>query len=187
MSEELIYFKKWNGENIKRPMFQYDKKDKPLVKFLNKQAKECCEGRVSTVKTIYNSKEELIGYYAIAMSHIESSKLFDEKKVSTFPHPAIKLGRILLDSNYRGKKYGTAVLMHIIQTAQQLNDKFVACRFIIVDSKPKVVRFYQRNGFIEVKENKRGKLRRLIKTLSFPVKKVISHNETIPMLFDLKL
>jgi len=193
MPEELIRFKKWNGEKIERPHFQFAKGDKPLVKFFNKDSKDCCDGRVSTIRTIYNSKDEFIGYYAIAMSQIDSSSLFDEKKVCTFPHPAIKLGRVLIDSRYRNKGkydkkgYGTAVIKNIIHIAQQLNEKFIACRFITVDAKTGVVEFYKKAGFQEIKEKDGNKFKHLKKSiLGILCKAKINTNTTVPMLFDLK-
>lgn len=96
---KLIYFRDWKGEKIESKSFEFNEGDEPLVDFFNDQVKDCVEGRVSTVKVMYNEKDEFVGYYAIAMSYIESGDLYDEKRVTTFPHPAIKLGRLDRDND----------------------------------------------------------------------------------------
>lgn len=161
----LIYFKNWHGEKIDKKTFRYEDKDQPLVDFLNDQASLLIHGRVSTIKCIYNDDNKFIGYYATSMSYIEAPNLYDEKRVATFPHPSIKIGRLLIDKNYQGKGIGRAAIKHIIMIAQKLN-QFVACRFIILDAKPHAVGFYQKVGFVII-----GKSRR--------------KTDTIPMLFDL--
>lgn len=163
---ELIYFRNWNGEKIDKETFQYEKQDQPLVNFFNNQASSLVKGRVSTIKSFYNEENYFIGYYAISMSHIEAPNLYDEKRVATFPHPAIKIGRLLIDKNCRGKGIGRVAIKHIIMIAQKLN-QFVACRFIILDAKPQAIGFYEKIGFVII-----GKARK--------------RADTVPMLFDLQ-
>ena len=165
MSRGQIIFKKYNNEKIDQS-FEYNKQDKPLVDFFNNKAKDFISNRVSTIKTI-SLNNKFIGYYAIAMSSVEASDLYDEKKAATFPHPCIKLGRILINKNLRGKRIGKSVIIHIIQIAQALN-KHVSCRFIAVDAKKGVEGFYLKNGFIPIKQNKQ------------------KSEDTTTMLFDLK-
>lgn len=162
---KLVYFKDWKGEKIGAG-FEYDKRDKPLVDFLNKRAQKCVEGKVTTIKSIYNEADEFIGYYALSMSYIEAAELYDEKKVATFEHPALKLGRLLIDKRCRGQKIGTAAITHIVMLAKKINE-FVACRFIVLDSKPWVVEFYKLRGFVVIGEENS------------------SEDDTVPMLFDL--
>lgn len=160
----LVYFRNWDGEKIEDD-FEYDKRDKPLVDFLNKRAEACVNGKVTTIKAIYSENNEFIGYYAISMSYIEAEDLYDEKRVATFPHPALKLGKLLIDKRCRGQKIGTAAITHIVMLAKRLSD-VVACRFVILDSKPWVVDFYKRNGFAVIGKLEEGE-------------------STVPMLFDL--
>lgn len=162
----LIYFRNWNGEEINKETFQYEDLDKPLVEFLNNQALSLIQGRVSTIKSLYNENKEFVGYYAISMSYIEAPSLYDEKRVATFPHPAVKIGRLLINKRHQGKGIGRAAIKHIIMIAQKLNE-FVACRFIILDAKPHAVGFYEKVGFVVAGNARKRK-------------------DTVPMLFDLK-
>ncbi len=144
----VVRFRDWNGEKIGSD-FEYDQRDKPLVDFLNKRAKKFVDGRVTTIKSLFDEGNNFLGYYAVAMSSIEAPDLYDEKRVATFPHPALKIGRLLIDKKLRGQRIGSAAIASIVQLAKVIN-KFVACRFILVDSKPWVVEFYQKNGFVVV-------------------------------------
>jgi len=151
MYKDLIIFKNYNGEKIDKS-FEYEEKDEPLVKFFNKQSAELVKKRISTIKTItYNG--QFIGYYSISMSSIEAGSLFDEKRSATWPHPAIIIGRILLDKRFRHGGFGTKVILSIIFLAKKLN-QFCACRFIIVDAKKGVEGFYEKTGFLAVKKEK---------------------------------
>lgn len=161
---KLVYFRNWNGEKIDKD-FEYEKRDKPLADFFNKRAKSCIEGKVTTIRTIYDDENKFIGYYVLSMSYIEAEDLYDEKRVATFPHPALKLGRLLIDKKYRGQRIGIAAITHIVMLAKKLND-FVVCRFIILDSKPWVVGFYEKMGFVVIG-------------------KIDKKESTVPMLFDL--
>lgn len=162
----LVRFRDWDGEKI-GDEFGFDKRDKPLIDFFNKRAEKFIDGRVTTIKSLYDENDNFLGYYAVSMSSIEAPDLYDEKRVATFPHPALKIGRLLVDKKLRGQKIGTAAIASIVQLAKAIN-RFVACRFILVDSKPWVVEFYQKNGFVvvggEINEN----------------------SSTVEMLFDLK-
>lgn len=165
MSESLIVFKKYNGEKI-GGSFEYDKKDKPLVNFLNTKAEQLIRDKISTIKTIYYN-DEFIGYYSISMSTVDSGDLYDEKRSSTYSHPAILIGRLLVDKRFRGMHLGRKTIITIILLANHLN-KLCACRFIAVDSKEDVVEFYKRVGFLPLGKDKQ------------------KNENTTTMLFDLK-
>jgi len=162
----LVYFRNWEGEKIKEGVFEYGENDQPLVDFLNKKAEKFIRQRISTVKTIY-FEGNFVGYYAIAMSSITASDLFDEKRTSTLPHPAIIIGKLLIDKKHRNKKLGSTTIVNIVRVAQMLH-KHAACRFIIVDAKKGVEKFYESNGFQKI--------------MSEDAKK---QTEITPMLFDL--
>lgn len=136
---------------------------------MNDDAAVCVEGRVSTIKTVYDEIDRFIGYFAIAMSSIKSKELYDEKRVAPFPHPTLLLGRMMLSKDCRGKRIGSKIIDYIVMLAQKLN-KFAACRFIAVDSKLHVVGFYKKKGFIEVGYDKKKRKK----------------ERMVPMLFDLK-
>lgn len=161
----LIYFRNWNGEKIDSKTFKYEDRDQPLVDFLNNQAEALTKGCVSTIKTIYNDEGRFIGYYAISMSYIEAPNLYDEKRVATFPHPSIKIGRLLIDQSCRNQGIGRGAIKHIIMLAKKLNE-FVACRFIILDAKPHAQSFYEKIGFVVIEKAKK-------------------RENSLPMLFDL--
>lgn len=165
MSEDLIIFKKYNGEKIGKS-FEYEDKDKPLVNFLNKQAKKLIRDKISTIKTIYYN-DEFIGYYSISMSTVDSGDLYDEKRSATYSHPAILIGRLLVDKKFRGMRVGRKTIITLILLAKHLNE-LCACRFIAVDSKKDVVGFYKKMGFLPLGEDKQKK------------------EDTVTMLFDLK-
>lgn len=146
--DKVIVFRNYAGESISET-FVYDSSDKPLVTFFNRDADKLIKGRISTIKTIY-LENKFIGYFTLSMSSVEANSLLDEKRIATFPHPAIKIGRLLIDKKFRGLGIGGKIITYIAQLAQSLN-KLSACRFLIVDAKKGVENFYHKNGFVEVK------------------------------------
>lgn len=186
-----IKFENWRNEKINKENFQWDPIDQPLVDFYNRFAKKFTKGRISTIKNIFDQNGKMIGYYAVAMSSTESSTLFDSKRDSSFPHPTLMLGRVLLCKTCRDRKIGTRVIDHVVMLAQNLN-RFAACRFIAVDSKPHVQGFYKKMGFEAVEPKPKNFLGKTIFFLTSIPRKIFvliskKSESTVTMLFDLKV
>ena len=72
-------------------------------------------------------------------------------RVNKYPvYPAVKIVRLAIDKAIQGNGYGEEL---IAWTIAHVIDKILpnaGCRFLIVDSKPESVGFYEKSGFILV-------------------------------------
>ena len=139
-----LKFAKYEG----RPLpsyFKYGEIDEELVSFYNEDAKKYQNEKLTTVIDVFLD-EKLVGYFAYTVSEIRKGEILAKHKLASFPHPCLKLGRLLVCGSMRKRGVGTAILQHFAMTALKLSEN-VAIRYLTVDSKPGVVNFYKRFGF----------------------------------------
>ena len=127
------------------------KDDTDLDAFLKEDAVKQQNQKINvTYVAIDKSTEKIIGYVTIMtdklrVSNKEKKELQLIGQYSDFP--SVKIGRLAVDKNYSGKKVGTAMLQYITGLTLE-NAETIGCRFLIVDSYPKSVGFYQKIGFV---------------------------------------
>ncbi|MEB4589961.1 GNAT family N-acetyltransferase [Candidatus Thiothrix sp. Deng01] len=98
---------------------------------------------------------KVLGYYTLSAAHIRHDELPEEaaKKFPRYPIPAALLGRMATDTAARGANLhvGSKLLVHAMkQTLKATGTLGVAC--MVVDAKPEAVGFYQRFGFMPLKQ-----------------------------------
>jgi GNAT superfamily N-acetyltransferase len=75
-------------------------------------------------------------------------KLSDQHR-SIYAFPALKIGRLAVQTEYQHSGIGKWLLEHAIGTAVQMNfDLAVGCRFITLDAYPSAMGWYEKNGFV---------------------------------------
>lgn len=123
---------------------------------------------------------KIVGFYSVLNDRIsrkECKTSSQQRKVlKDIPHkkrgyshfPAVKLGRLGVDSNHENSGLGSKIL-DFIKINFITNNK-TGCRFITVDAynDPCVIAFYKKNGFVE-----------------FPVKEEEKQEDTLLLYFDL--
>ena len=135
---------------VGRPLpsyFKCEKTDEELASFYNEDAKKLQNEKLTTVIDVFLD-EKLVGYFAYTVSEIRKGEMLTKHKLAPFPHPCLKLGRLLVCGSMRKRGVGTAILQHFAMTALKLSEN-VAIRYLTVDSKPDAVNFYKRFGFID--------------------------------------
>jgi len=75
-------------------------------------------------------------------------------------YPAVKVGRLAVNKNHKGKDIGTSIVSFLIDSF--LTNNKTGCRFITVDAYNKSLGFYEKNGFIYLTEKDKGKDTRLM-------------------------
>lgn len=98
---------------------------------------------------------KVLGYYTLSAAHIRHDELPDNvaKKFPRYPIPAALLGRMATDTKTRntGLNVGSKLLVHAMkQTLKAGSTLGVAC--VVVDAKPEAASFYQRFGFVPLKQ-----------------------------------
>ena len=75
-------------------------------------------------------------------------------------YPAVKIGRLAVNKNHKGKDIGTSIISYLIDSFLTKNK--TGCRFITVDAYCKSLGFYEKNGFRYLTEKDKGKDTRLM-------------------------
>jgi GNAT superfamily N-acetyltransferase len=143
---EELQFKKYSGDSLPEN-FEYNENDFDLVRFYNEDAERLQNESIVNVYDVFY-KKGLIGFVAYCPSEIHFSALKKEDKLAPFSHPAIKIGRLLVCNTMRGCRVGTHILTFVVAKAIKFKEE-ISFRFIIADSLPQSVGFYQKNGFID--------------------------------------
>ena len=74
-------------------------------------------------------------------------EIFIDKGINYKSLPAIKIGRLCVNSSFERRGVGTLLIDFVIETLNQLNSKYLGCRVISLDSKQNAIKFYEKNGF----------------------------------------
>jgi GNAT superfamily N-acetyltransferase len=83
---------------------------------------------------ILDADDTVVAYASIAMTGIDHSAVpSGVAKHTPDPVPALLLGRLAVDRRYHGQGVGTALVAHVLATAEELNAK-AACRAIVVSA-----------------------------------------------------
>lgn len=75
-------------------------------------------------------------------------------------YPAVKLGRLGVDDSFKGKKIGKSILDYLKYLF--ITNNRTGCRYITVDAYNQSIGFYQKNGFLFLKNKDEGGHTRLM-------------------------
>lgn len=116
----------------------------------------------------YNPKNELAGYMtllsdAIRVHGTSLGQSFLDKGVAYKTLPALKIGRMCVDSKYLRKGIGTEMISFAARTLLEINER-IGCRYVVADAKQDAKHFYDKLNFLVLKDREKG---------------------TVPMFFDM--
>lgn len=123
----------------------------PLKTFLQKHAKSYHSKNVTkTYVLVTRTDNKVWGYVSLVCSQIQllpenSPDDIDGYKYSEYP--SIKIVRLAVDARIKDRDLGTKLVSWSISIAKNKIMPAVGCRFLVVDSKPSAIRFYEKSGF----------------------------------------
>ena len=138
----------------------FDCGDTDLNEFLFEKAKEFKKAFLATTFLI-ESESKTVAYYSIfhdslniEEQYFASKNMFKKFLKNLVPHPkrhlksfpALKIGRLGIDKEYKGIGLGKKIVSYIIIETLNLNDK-QACKLITVDAYSESIGFYCNMGF----------------------------------------
>lgn len=142
---DLSFFP-FKGEKIPKS-FSFLAKNKPLVDFFNKSASSCTKNVVSKIFVIKDENNTFLGYVALALKSFKKDKLSPPKSRGVFDRPALVIGQLLIDENFRRKGFGKTVLKWVIAVSRIVS-VFVPLRLLIVEALNDEAReYYEARGF----------------------------------------
>lgn len=123
-----------------------------LDRYLRQQARQDMERRVAAVFVLVgDSPDQVAGYYTLSATGVLLSDAPPDV-VRHFPRypvvPAILLGRLAVDTRFRGRRYGELLLLDALYRGL-CNRAEIGAAAIIVDARDADARtFYGRYGFV---------------------------------------
>lgn len=128
------------------PTFRIETEDKDITDYysnINRGWKDSSLLETVIYELLLN--EKVIGYVTASMKSL--SETLDD--VEYFVHPALLLGRMGIDINFRKQGFGPKLVKFILGLAIKLKDE-IGCRFVILEvdkNRERLVNFYSDLGF----------------------------------------
>lgn len=129
----------------------FDCGDENLNKYLKTHAQLNDQNNLS--KTfICCDNDEVVGFITLCNSQIEFQEMPKSYKqaMPRYPVPAVKIARLAVDNKYKGQGYGKALLQFAFKKIIQVSVS-TGVKLVVVDAKEDSKSFYQKFGFIELK------------------------------------
>lgn len=124
-----------------------------LDNYLRRQARQDFKKRVSVAFVLTPDGITIAGYYALSQYSVllEEVPAAVARRLPRYPQvPATLLGRLAVNTRFRGRRLGELLLMDALRRALD-GSRQVASAAVIVDAKNDAARaFYCRYGFIEL-------------------------------------
>lgn len=122
----------------------------PLDTYFRTQASQDVKRKVATCfVAIENTTGMIAGYYTLSACHVYLSGLDEDmrRKLPKYPTvPAVRLGRLAIDTRFQGRKLGAAMLGNAAARAVKSE---IATAIMVVDAKDeRAAEFYLHNGFL---------------------------------------
>ena len=95
-----------------------------------------------------------LGYYTVGMAQITVEDIPEKIKrgLPRYPVPAMRIGKLAVDTGQQGKNIGAYLLKEAFLRAVNISSE-VALKFVVVDAiNKKAMDFYLKYGFIALKE-----------------------------------
>ena len=133
----------------------FDSGHAALNEYLQKYLAQGVKKRLIRAYVALDESGRLVGYYTLSAASVNSAELPPEvaKGLPRYPIPAMLIGRMATDRQAReqGLRVGSKLLIHACKQVLKVADTAgVLC--VIVDAKPEAVAFYERFGFMRLKQ-----------------------------------
>ena len=133
----------------------FDCGSEPLNRYFRQQVTQDARRRVTACfVAVEQGREVLASYYTVASSSVPLTDLPEEvtKKLPRYPSvPAVRMGRLAVDQQFRGKGLGAAMLADALQRSVKAE---IAAYTLVVDAKDEqAAAFYRHHGFLAFNDN----------------------------------
>ena len=126
----------------------------PLDRYFKTQVSQDIKRRVTACFTALDSSGRVAGYYTLASASILLTDLSESlaKKLPRYPNvPAVRMGRLAVDQDFKGKGLGAALLADALRRAVMAE---IAAYAFVVDAKDEsAAEFYAHHGFRATADN----------------------------------
>jgi ribosomal protein S18 acetylase RimI-like enzyme len=133
----------------------FDCGSEPLNRYFRQQVTQDARRRVTACfVAVEQGRGVLAGYYTVASSSVPLTDLPEAlaKKLPRYPSvPAVRMGRLAIDQQFRGKGLGAAMLADALARSVKAE---IAAYALVVDAKDaQAAAFYRHHGFLAFNDN----------------------------------
>ncbi|MES2297774.1 MAG: GNAT family N-acetyltransferase [Pseudomonadota bacterium] len=126
----------------------------PLDDYFHRQVSQDIRRRVTACFVALTHEQRIAGYYTLASTSVPLTDLPAAigKKLPRYPSvPAVRMGRLAIDQNFKGQGLGGALLADALERAASAE---IAAYALVVDAKDApAASFYQHHGFIALPDS----------------------------------
>lgn len=126
----------------------------PLDRYFKTQVSQDIKRRVTACFTALDSSGRVAGYYTLASASILLTDLAESlaKKLPRYPNvPAVRMGRLAVDQDFKGKGLGAALLADALRRA--VTAEIAAYAFVVDAKDESAAEFYAHHGFRATADN----------------------------------
>ena len=126
----------------------------PLDRYFKTQVSQDIKRRVTACFTALDSSGRVAGYYTLASASILLTDLSESlaKKLPRYPNvPAVRMGRLAVDQDFKGKGLGAALLADALRRA--VTAEIAAYAFVVDAKGESAAEFYAHHGFRATADN----------------------------------
>ena len=128
-----------------------------LDNYIRRQASQDLKRRVSTVFVLINDLEgNVLGYYTLSSYTVDITALDEAfaKRLPRYPRlPTTLLGRLAVDNQQKGKRFGELMLIDALKRALNASAQVASLAVIAEALDQKAVNFYGKYGFQQFQQN----------------------------------
>ena len=128
-----------------------------LDNYLNKQASQDLKRRVSTVFVLINEPEtNVLAYYTLSSYTVKVQALNEDfaKNLPRYPLlPATLLGRLAVDNEYKGNRFGELLLVDALKKSLDVSLQIASLAVVAESLNEKASSFYLKYGFQPFKQD----------------------------------
>ncbi len=121
----------------------------PLDRYFRTQVSQDIKRRVTACFVATDAQGQIAGYYTLASASVLLTDLPEaiSKKLPRYPSvPAVRMGRLAVDQNFKGKGLGAALLADALRKA--VISEIAAYAFIVDAKDDDAANFYAHHGFV---------------------------------------
>lgn len=120
-----------------------------LDRYLREQVSQDMRRRVAACFVAVDDAQRIVGYYTLAAAGVPLDRLSDDvrRKLPRYASvPAVRMGRLAVDVEFKGKGLGGALLVDALRRAAGAE---IPAAVLVVDAKDEqAAAFYKHHGFI---------------------------------------
>lgn len=128
-----------------------------LNNYIIKQASQDLKKQITTVFILIDEPEfNVLAYYTLSSYTVDITVLSQDfaKRLPRYPLlPATLLGRLAVDSKYKGKRYGELMLMNALKKSLDASTTIGSLAVIVKALDEEAVNFYRKYNFQQFKQN----------------------------------